>query len=809
MIMIAYYAITAFLLGLLGWNFVREKSRRGDLALYLLVMVPLRPQTAQVEVSQAGMRKDALSQDGPGRRRSSASSSGAACRFPSSALRRPDRQGPGRHGRPSAERLFARSQGHARRYDYLCPPGPRAGRQGPAHGRHPFERAGGHALGASSSSRTASSRKGPSTSSPSSTTAAAGTPGRATAIRSISTSPRTGASGASASATATPRPSTNGPTRMSTSTTPNASSSPTSTSATPTGPGRAGPDGPLMERVTFGAMELMRREKIDVAIDVHGAETMFPVTNCIVAPESSVKIATLASLTVKAKEGLREPRRAVAGGLPRPVPPGDRRPRPVAALPARGAHPLPRPADRTEDDQAPPRRQGPLPPQPVQEEEALRPLRRERLAAREEGRPEPVRDPGDLPPVLEKGRRPGHRRHRRPPLCRPRQERRRALSRRPVQGPGGRGRHELSGAGPAAPPLEVFAMFKEKAIPAILVLAAVLVLSGGVSLAPRGRSRPVIRPRPGLRGVHRHHGRPGRVDRRLGHEHPRGRLRRLRLHLAPRPRRRPQAGRKAEALQHRPDPHLAARRGRQVGHGPQGPDRRRDPRGAPHLRLPSRRLRLHERPAAGHRRIDDRQRAQAQQPDADPGDEHHHADASGHGALPDGPRGHQAHGLARRGVRLRLSRRRRDAGRLRPQGDLGLRDHARRPALDAEERQAGSGLGGPARPGRPGRSLHERIRHRRDRPRQPGLLHGLGPRRVLRRRGGSLRPQGRQAVQLEEGLFPDRRERREHGRPPLADLALLRPRRAVEEVQARDRPTWTSPSRSSPTPSSRPRTSWP
>ena len=68
-----------------------------------------------------------------------------------------------------------------------------------------------------------------------------------------------------------------------------------------TWPGRA--DGPLMERVTFGAMELMRREKIDVAVDIHGAETMFPVTNCIVAPDSSVKIATLASLTVKAMEG--------------------------------------------------------------------------------------------------------------------------------------------------------------------------------------------------------------------------------------------------------------------------------------------------------------------------------------------------------------------------------------------------------------------------------------------------------------------------------------------------------------------------
>ena len=68
-----------------------------------------------------------------------------------------------------------------------------------------------------------------------------------------------------------------------------------------TWPGRAG--GPLMERVAFGAMELIRREGVDVAVDIHGAETMFPVTNCIVAPERSVKIATLASLTVKAMEG--------------------------------------------------------------------------------------------------------------------------------------------------------------------------------------------------------------------------------------------------------------------------------------------------------------------------------------------------------------------------------------------------------------------------------------------------------------------------------------------------------------------------
>ncbi len=68
-----------------------------------------------------------------------------------------------------------------------------------------------------------------------------------------------------------------------------------------TWPGR--PDGPIMERVSFAAMEMMRKEKIDVAIDFHGAETMFPVTNCVVAPQKSAKIATLATMMVKAMEG--------------------------------------------------------------------------------------------------------------------------------------------------------------------------------------------------------------------------------------------------------------------------------------------------------------------------------------------------------------------------------------------------------------------------------------------------------------------------------------------------------------------------
>jgi hypothetical protein len=68
-----------------------------------------------------------------------------------------------------------------------------------------------------------------------------------------------------------------------------------------TWPGR--PNGAVMERVTYAAMQMMRRDKVDIAIDMHGAETMFPVTNCIVAPEKSAKIATLTAMTVKAMEG--------------------------------------------------------------------------------------------------------------------------------------------------------------------------------------------------------------------------------------------------------------------------------------------------------------------------------------------------------------------------------------------------------------------------------------------------------------------------------------------------------------------------
>ncbi len=68
-----------------------------------------------------------------------------------------------------------------------------------------------------------------------------------------------------------------------------------------TWPGRK--NGLPMEQVTWATMELLQQKKVDLAIDLHGAETMYPVTNCIVAPEKAMRIATLASLTVKSMEG--------------------------------------------------------------------------------------------------------------------------------------------------------------------------------------------------------------------------------------------------------------------------------------------------------------------------------------------------------------------------------------------------------------------------------------------------------------------------------------------------------------------------
>jgi hypothetical protein len=41
LIMISYYLISAYLVVLLAWNFIREKKKIEDLAQYLIVLIPL------------------------------------------------------------------------------------------------------------------------------------------------------------------------------------------------------------------------------------------------------------------------------------------------------------------------------------------------------------------------------------------------------------------------------------------------------------------------------------------------------------------------------------------------------------------------------------------------------------------------------------------------------------------------------------------------------------------------------------------------------------------------------------------------
>ncbi len=41
LIMIIYYVITAYIVGMLIWNFVKEKKNIDDMILYLIILVPL------------------------------------------------------------------------------------------------------------------------------------------------------------------------------------------------------------------------------------------------------------------------------------------------------------------------------------------------------------------------------------------------------------------------------------------------------------------------------------------------------------------------------------------------------------------------------------------------------------------------------------------------------------------------------------------------------------------------------------------------------------------------------------------------
>jgi predicted deacylase len=66
-------------------------------------------------------------------------------------------------------------------------------------------------------------------------------------------------------------------------------------------PGR--PHGTLTERTTFAIMELIRKERVDIAIDLHEAELQYPVISTIVAHQKGQELAALASMMITASEG--------------------------------------------------------------------------------------------------------------------------------------------------------------------------------------------------------------------------------------------------------------------------------------------------------------------------------------------------------------------------------------------------------------------------------------------------------------------------------------------------------------------------
>jgi hypothetical protein len=68
-------------------------------------------------------------------------------------------------------------------------------------------------------------------------------------------------------------------------------------------PGR--PDGTLTERTTFAFMELIRREHVDVAIDLHEAELQYPVISTIVTHQKGQDLATMVSMTLTDLEGFK------------------------------------------------------------------------------------------------------------------------------------------------------------------------------------------------------------------------------------------------------------------------------------------------------------------------------------------------------------------------------------------------------------------------------------------------------------------------------------------------------------------------
>lgn len=68
-----------------------------------------------------------------------------------------------------------------------------------------------------------------------------------------------------------------------------------------TWPGR--PNGTLTEKTCFAITQLIRKEKVDIAIDLHEAELQYPVISTIVAHQKGQDLAAMASMMISGTEG--------------------------------------------------------------------------------------------------------------------------------------------------------------------------------------------------------------------------------------------------------------------------------------------------------------------------------------------------------------------------------------------------------------------------------------------------------------------------------------------------------------------------
>lgn len=68
-------------------------------------------------------------------------------------------------------------------------------------------------------------------------------------------------------------------------------------------PGR--PNGTLTEKTTYALMEMIRKEKVDIVIDLHEAELQYPVISTIVTHEKGQDLAVIVCMTLTDMEGFK------------------------------------------------------------------------------------------------------------------------------------------------------------------------------------------------------------------------------------------------------------------------------------------------------------------------------------------------------------------------------------------------------------------------------------------------------------------------------------------------------------------------